>query len=309
MQASMVPNILTIDVEDWIQSVFDVEAPLTVGFVGNTHKVLEHLGERGVRATFFVLGLAAEKSPQLVREIVAAGHEVQSHGYGHRLVGTQTRREFREDVTRSKKLLEDLTGCRVFGYRAPAFSIGRSTLWALDVLIECGFDYDSSLCPVQTPRYGIPGIPRDVHVLRTPSGQALIEFPVATYRILGRLIPAGGGGYARLWPYPLLRGAVRQLNIMEAPAVFYVHPYEYSPAEIDSLPVAVPWGLRLHQTLGRSRVRNRLDRLLGEFSFGPAKDWMTRTAAMPEFDSARLAVPAERDYARPTVELPVMELE
>jgi len=288
MQGPTIRNILTVDVEDWTQSVLDVNAPLTDCFIANTHKVLEHFVERAVCATFFVLGLAAEKAPRLVREICKAGHEVQSHGYGHRLIRTQTPREFAEDVTRSKKLLEDITGRRVTGYRAPAFSIGRTTLWALDILLDCGFEYDSSLCPVQTPRYGIEGIPRSMHLLHTPLGRQIIELPVATYRAMGQLAPAGGGGYARLWPYPILRGAVRQLNALGAPAVMYLHPYEYNPVELGSLPVRIPWRLRLHQSMGRRHVRGRVDRLIREFSWGPANHWTANSGPIPRFDCASL---------------------
>jgi len=303
MSDSRTSNILTIDVEDWIQSVFDVDAPLTDHFVANTHMVLEHLATRGVHATFFVLGLAAEKAPQLVREIQAAGHEIQSHGYGHRLVTTQTPAQFKSDVSRSMRVLEDITGGAIVGYRAPAFSIGADNLWALDVLADCGMQFDASLCPVRTPRYGLPGIPRVPHRLRTPTGYSLMEFPTATRRFAGRVLPAGGGGYARLWPYALLRGTVEQLNRADAPAVLYMHPYEYNPGELSDLPVSIPWRTRLHQTLGRRKLRARMDRLLTEFRFCTVKAWLAARSTVLEFDVSELRPDPHRSAPEPVAAL------
>jgi polysaccharide deacetylase family protein (PEP-CTERM system associated) len=263
---------LTIDVEDWVQSVYDVSAALTDRFVRNTHAVLELLAAHDVRATFFVLGLAAEKAPQLVREIAAAGHEVQSHGYGHRLIHTQTAAEFREDVVRSKQVLEDITGAAVTGYRAPAFSITSQTLWALDVLAEAGFRYDSSIFPVRMRRYGIAGAPRSLHRLMTPRGHELIEVPVCSLRIGGMRLPTGGGGYLRMWPYAVTRGAVLRMNDAGEAAVLYVHPYEFAPNELRELGIAIPWRMRMHQGLGRRGVPTKVARLLGEFRFGTVRD-------------------------------------
>ena len=260
-------NVLTIDVEDWIQSVHDVTAALTDRFIRNTHIVLSLLAEHDVRATFFVLGLAAEKSPQLVRKIHAAGHEVQSHGYGHRLIHTQTPVEFRADVVKSKRLLEDIIGAPVIGYRAPAFSITSRTLWALDVLTEAGFQYDSSIFPMRTRRYGIAGTPLTPHLLTTPSGHQLIEVPVCFWNLAGLRIPTGGGGYLRMWPYTVMRATVRRMNAAGHPAVLYMHPYELAPRELDELGVHIPWRTRLHQGLGRRGVAKKIARLLNEFRF------------------------------------------
>ncbi len=287
-------NILTVDVEDWIQSVFDNSAPLTDCFVRNTHRVLEHLAEHGTRATFFVLGLAAEKSAQLVRDIHAAGHDVQSHGYAHRLVFTQSRQEFRRDLQRGKKLLEDVLGKPIVGYRAPAFSIDLRNLWALDVIAECGFEFDASLCPVRTRRYGIDGIPRAPHLLHTLSGRELLELPVTTLHFAGRLWPAGGGGYARLCPVVLLRRAIRQINSLDSASVFYMHPYEYNPTELDTLPIRISLRTRLHQTLGRRRFRNRVDRLLRTVPFGTVAEWRATGACPPHLHIASLIRRANR---------------
>ena len=283
-------NILTVDVEDWIQSVYDNSAPLTEHFVRNTHTVLEHLAARGVHATFFVLGLAAEKSPSLVRTIQDAGHEVQSHGYSHKLVHTQSPGAFRHDIEESKKLLEDIIGRAVVGYRAPAYSIGARNLWALDVIAECGFEYDASLCPAVTPRYGMPGIPRTPHQLVTLRGRRLLELPVTTLSGLGRLWPAGGGGYARLWPVSLLRGAVRQMNALGAPSVFYMHPYEYNHGELHELSTRIPLKTRLHQSLGRRCFRRRVDQLLQSVPFGTVAAWRDRAVDVREFNIASLGL-------------------
>jgi polysaccharide deacetylase family protein (PEP-CTERM system associated) len=265
-------NAITVDVEDWLQSTVDPNLPLTDCFPKNTHKVLAAFAARGVRGTFFVLGLAAEKAPQLVREIHAAGHEVQSHGYGHRLVHELTPAEFRADLERSKKLLEDITGQEIYGYRAPAFTISRQNLWALDVLVETGYRYDSSVFPLRTARYGIDGAPRFPHILKTSAGHEIRELPVASYEFAGRRFPVGGGGYFRLLPYFILRRGVRQLNAEGHSATIYMHPYEYSPGEFQTLDQSISWKMRLHQGLGRRRFPRRVDRFLTEFRFGAMQD-------------------------------------
>ncbi len=278
-----VPNAVSIDVEDWPQSVLDHDLPLTDRFYSNTHKVLEMLARHATRATFFVLGLAAERAPQLVRDILSAGHEIQSHGYGHRLIHELTPAQLRADLDRSKKLLEDLAGQEVSGYRAPGFSITQRTLWALDVLVEVGFRYDSSIFPVLTRRYGIRGAPDYPHRLGTPSGGEVYEFPVATCRLAGRRLPVGGGGYFRLFPYFILRRGVQQLNRRGHPATIYLHPYEFSPRELAELDLPVSWKMRLHQGLWRARVPMRADRLLDEFRFGPIRDLLDRAADWPKY--------------------------
>jgi polysaccharide deacetylase family protein (PEP-CTERM system associated) len=277
-------NGLTVDVEDWIQSVFDSSAPLTDCFVRNTHRVLEMLASHGVRGTFFVLGLAAEKSPDLVRAIHSAGHEVQSHGYGHRPVHTLTPRQFRENLKRSKDLLEDLSGQAVVGYRAPAFSITLRNLWAFDSLVECGFSYDSSVFPVRTRRYGIAGVPRFPHRVRTPGGNTLIEIPVASYRCLGRALPLGGGGYFRLFPDSFIHRAVATANRGGRPVTVYLHPYEFNATEITDLSHSIPPLLQIHQTLGRRGIPRKIGRLLREFRFGPLQDVIASLSPIPTHD-------------------------
>lgn len=261
-------NAISVDVEDWLQSTIDPSLPLTERFRHSTRKVLEAFAARDVKGTFFILGLAAEKAPDLVREITAAGHEVQSHGYGHHLVYTLTPREFRDDLDRSKKMLEDLTGAPITGYRAPAFTITLENLWALDVLVESGYEYDSSVFPLRTSRYGVEGAPWFPHRLKTPGGYDLLELPVASYLCCGRRLPIGGGGYFRLFPYTVIRRGVRQINQAGRSAVIYMHPYEYDPVEFAELGYPVPWKQRLHQGLGRRGFPGKVDRLLADFRFG-----------------------------------------
>ena len=274
-------NALTVDVEDWLQSTIDSKLSLTNRFYSNTRKVLEAYDQRGIKATFFVLGLAAEQAPGLIREIHEAGHEVQSHGYGHELIHTLSVEEFRTDVERSKKLLENITGKEICGYRAPAFTITLQTLWALDVLVEAGYKYDSSVFPVLTKRYGIDGAPYYPHVLKTPSGYEIKEFPVASYRVAGRRRPTGGGGYFRLFPYFVLRRGIRQLNDAGYSATIYMHPYEYAPSELSELDYPLSWKTRLHQGLGRKGFPAKVDRLLAEFRFGTVQDVIDTTTDWP----------------------------
>lgn len=265
-------NGMSVDVEDWLQSVIDPYLPLTDRFYRNTHRVLEAFARLNLKGTFFVLGLAAEKAPHMVKEIQAAGHEIQSHGYGHELVFKITAKHFRQDLERAKKLLEDITGAEIYAYRAPAFSIRPENLWALDVLVETGHRYDSSVFPVVMKRYGIPGAPTGPHIARTPAGYDLLELPVSSWRVAGKLIPVGGGGYFRLFPYSVLRQGVAQHNRAGRPATIYMHPYEYNPIEFSEIDYPVPWKTRLHQGLGRRSFPGKVDRLVREFRFGAMCD-------------------------------------
>lgn len=270
-------NVLTVDLEDWIQSVYDPDAPLTDHFIRNTHRLLQSLADHDAKATFFVLGLCAEKSPELIREILAGGHEIQSHGFGHRLISTQTPEQFRQDVLRSKCLIEDLICAPITGYRAPGFSITRETLWALDILNECGFTYDSSIFPIRMRRYGITGVPAHAFRVALEHG-SILELPVATTKVCGMRLPTGGGGYFRFWPYGLLKRAALQANRAGHPAIFYMHPYELNPNELQSLPIRIPWRTRIHQGLGRTAFVVRLTRLLKEFRFETIETTLSQCA-------------------------------
>ena len=219
-----------------------------------------------------MLGLAAEKARGLIKEIAAAGHEIQSHGYGHRSNFELDESALRQDLTHNKALLEDLIGREVFGYRAPCFTIDERNLWVLDVLAETGHRYDSSIFPLKTSRYGMDGYPPAPQVIRTPRGHPLVEAPVACFDWLGNRRPVGGGGYFRLWPYWVLRKAWHQLEAVGRPGIVYFHPYEYDPIEMGVYRVKVSLTQRLHQGLGRKGFPRKIDRLLADFRFGPMEE-------------------------------------
>lgn len=227
-------NVLTIDVEDYYMvSAFadTVRFGDWPGFESrverNTRQLLELLAEFNTNATFFVLGWVAENCPNLVRDIHAAGHEIGCHGYNHRLIYHLTPDEFREDTRRAKGALEDLIGDPVIGYRATSYSIIKETMWALDVLFEEGFRYDSSIFPILHDRYGIPGADRFCSMVKCKGAGELLEIPPATISLLKKNIPIAGGGYLRLLPIWLTTWGIQQINNRELkPAVVYVHPWE-----------------------------------------------------------------------------------
>jgi polysaccharide deacetylase family protein (PEP-CTERM system associated) len=268
-RAAGVVNALTIDVEDYFQvSAFEhcvdrarwdeYESRVAIG----THKILDALDRAGVRATFFVLGWVADRQPELVRSIHSAGHEIGSHGYQHRLIYQQTPDEFRADVRRSRDLLEDLTGEQVNAYRAPSFSITNRNLWALDVLIEEGFRFDSSIFPTYHDRYGIADAPMHPHQISRPAG-TIWEFPGTVWRGLGYPLPVGGGGYFRLYPYLLTRRGLGAVNRAGRPFVAYLHPWELDPDQ----PRLRPGRLRaFRHYVNLHRTEKRLARLLRDFS-------------------------------------------
>jgi len=269
---SLPTHHFTVDVEEHFQvSALEPFVPrerwgaLESRVVRGVDRVLELLARHQAGATFFVLGWVAERHPQVVRRIAAAGHEVASHGWDHRRVGEQRAEEFRDSVRRTKSLLEGLGGAPVTGFRAPSFSILPGCEWALDVLVEEGHRYDSSLFPVLRPGYGYANGRRDPHVLERPSGR-LVEVPPATLRRMGLNLPAAGGGYFRLLPYALCRAALRDAARRGASATFYIHPWELDP-EQPRLPV--PALTRLRHYGGLRQTEARLDRLLGEFRFAP----------------------------------------
>jgi len=216
-----------------------------------------------------VLGLAAEMARGLIKEIAAAGHEIQSHGYGHRSNFELDESALRQDLAHNKALLEDLIGRPVIGYRAPNFSVDERNLWVLDVLAETGHRYDASIFPVKTPRYGIAGYPPEARIVTTPRGHRLVEAPVACFDWLGRRWAVGGGGYFRLWPYGIIHKAWRQMEERGRTGIVYFHPYEYDPTEMKSFKETVSLKQRLHQGLGRKGFPRKVDRLLSEFRFGP----------------------------------------
>lgn len=266
-------HAMSIDVEDYYQvSAFETlidradwdKWPSRVE--DNTARLLRFYDERDIQATFFVLGAVADQYPQIVRDIAAAGHEVACHGFSHRLIYNQSQEVFRDETLRSKHLLQDLSGQPVNGYRAASYSITRDSLWALDILAEAGFTYDSSIFPVYHDRYGIPDAPREVHVAETASGNRLTEIPMSTTR-LGKLrIPIAGGGYFRLYPYWLTRWLWRKaIKQTHSSQVFYLHPWEIDPDQpvVENAPATTK--LRHYMNLGR--CEQRLDRLSRDFPF------------------------------------------
>jgi polysaccharide deacetylase family protein (PEP-CTERM system associated) len=265
------PPVISVDVEDWPQSSWDRELPITERSAVNTRRLLALLDRSGVRVTMFVLGKFAEHFPELVREIDAAGHEVASHGYGHVEIFKQTRQEFVADLKRSKDFLEQTIGKRVLGFRAPDFSIVRGSLWALDALAEQGFKYDSSIFPVRRSRYGIPDWPLWPTRVRLGDEKVIVEFPIASFRAWGKNWPVGGGGYHRLLPGVAGRWLARRV-MRSRPFVFYCHPYEFDPREFAEISVRIPLRVRLHQGLGRGRFESRFVRLLAQFGGGRMMD-------------------------------------
>ncbi len=287
-------NAFTVDVEDYfhvaaLASAVSRESWTTREYrvTGNTERLLALLDERGVHGTFFVLGWVAERSPDLIRRIAAAGHEVACHGYSHELIYRQTREEFREETRRAKGLLEDATGQPVLGYRAASFSIVRSTLWALDELIDLGFQYDSSIFAIRHDRYGIPGASPVPGRVAAPSGRFLLEFPMAPASFLGLKIPVSGGGYFRILPYPLTRAGLRRINAVGRPFSFYLHPWEIDPGQ-PRISVGALSRFRHYTNLHRSE--GRLRRLLREFRFGSMIEVLRKIEHIaPETEKQRAA--------------------
>ena len=273
-------NAMTIDLEDWAQAVLGPDQPITPFVCDNVRRVLDLLDSAGVKATFFALGKVCETYPALLPDIADAGHEIASHGYGHELLHHLTPERFERDVRRSIDLIEAQTGRRPIGYRAPAFSITDKTLWVPPILASLGFRYSSSVFPFRGRRYGLPDAPRGP--FRWPNC-GLVEFPMATFRFLGRNWPACGGGYTRLWPGCVQHWAIRQCHKAKTPAVVYLHPYELAAGEVRSfrrMGIAVPWRKAFTQELFRSRVADRLRRLLGTLRFGPLSEALAETAVL-----------------------------
>ena len=264
-------NVLTVDVEDYFQvaaladsiKVSDwSEIPPRV--VDNTRRLLDLFERKDVKVTHFVLGWVAERFPELVKEIDARGHEVASHGYSHQLVYEQTPEIFYEETVKSKQILEDILGKQVLGYRAASYSITRKSLWALDILYELGFKYDSSIFPIRHDRYGIPDAEPLPHKLKTPKGKYITEFPLTTSSIFGIKLPAAGGGYFRLYPYSLSKYLLSKVQKNNKPIVFYLHPWEID-SEQPRVKASALSMFRHYNNL--HKCADRLEKLLTDFSF------------------------------------------
>ncbi|MDZ7592164.1 MAG: XrtA system polysaccharide deacetylase [Rubrivivax sp.] len=288
MLAPAITNALTIDVEDYFQvSAFaphirreDWDAR-ECRVEANVDRILALLAERDTRATFFTLGWVAERYPQLVRRIVAGGHELASHGYGHQRASDLNRAELWQDVSRAKQLLEDLSGRAVPGYRAPSFSIGTGNLWAFDVLARAGHRYSSSIYPIQHDHYGMPDAPRFAYRL----DNGMLEVPVTTLRVLNRNLPSSGGGYFRLLPYALSRWMIGRVNRQDREAaVFYFHPWE-----IDTGQPRIP-GIgaktRFRHYVNIPRMERRLGALLRDFRWGRMDDIFLRRVEVSAYAPA-----------------------
>lgn len=298
-------TLLTLDIEDWSQTVADLFGPQYAGppeaqpgerVVPNTERLLGILADVGARATCFVLGSVAERFPGLVREIQAAGHEVATHGYGHHPVYTLTPEEFEEDVRRAVGTLEGITGQPVRGYRAPYYSITRRSRWALDVLRRLGFLYDASTFPLHPWMYNFPGWDGLPNGERFPyviegdgadgDGARLIEVPATTVRFLGLNLPFSGGGYLRLLPLGVFRRAIREANAAGHPAVLYMHPHDLDAEELRrALPGETLWvrAMRWGLNLGRAGNEARLRQLLSEYHTVSVAEWLATSGLLAHF--------------------------
>ncbi len=287
--SSNIVNSLTVDVEDFFQvSAFEKSVnrsnwdkfPLRVE--SNTNRLLEIFDKHSVKATFFVLGWIANKAPNLVLDIANAGHEIACHGYSHKLIYNQSQNEFKEETIRAKSLLEDIIGQSVVGYRAASYSITKDSLWALDILADAGFKYDSSIFPVIHDRYGIPGTPKNIYKLATSSGMQLLEFPLTTTKIGPLTLPMAGGGYFRLYPYWFTEFNLRKLNSKDGkPFIFYLHPWE-----IDADQPRIDAGLfsKFRHYNNLDKCENRLERLLKSFKFGTVIDILNNQENIPLYN-------------------------
>lgn len=266
-------NILTIDVEEYFQ-VTDFEgiveeSKYKLRLRENLSVVLDLLNGAGVKATFFILGNVAKREPNLVKRICNFGHEVACHGYNHRLIYNQKRDEFKKDVSNAKRILEEISGNPVIGYRAPSFSITKASFWALDILAELGFKYDSSVFPIIRKRYGIPGFSRFPIIVKCQNGMEILEVPISTIR-LGKLnIPFSGGGYLRLLPYNVIKCCIKNLNKKLLPAIIYFHPWELDPDQPRIKAGAIATFRHYYNITG---TKDKITRLLRDFSFAPMRE-------------------------------------
>lgn len=285
-------NALSVDVEDYFHaSALEVPGAswdlLEHRVSRNTEALLALFADADTKATFFVLGWVAERYPGLLRQIALQGHEIACHGYSHRRIFDQSPDEFTAETRKAKSLLEDITGRAVTGYRAASFSVTAETLWALEVLHDLGFEYDSSIAPIHHASYGIPDAALRPHCRMMASGGMLIEVPPAALDLGAVRVPVGGGAYFRLWPYAFTRLAIRSINRRSEPFVFYLHPWEIDPEQPR---VATHVLSRCRHYFNLSRTQARLRRMLDDFDFEPISSMLTRMgfSAPGQSDSAQL---------------------
>lgn len=271
MSSKSMTNAMTVDVEDYFQvSAFEDHVAksqwnsLPQRVADNTSRILDLFAQHHIKATFFTLGWVAERHPQLVRRIIAEGHELASHGYEHIRVTEQEPEEFREDIRKTRRILEDIGGQQIIGYRAASYSIGANNLWALQILEEEGFQYSSSIYPVKHDLYGMPSAPRFAFI--PENVHKLLEIPISTLNILGRNMPCGGGGFFRLYPYQISKLAYRYINSVEhQPGIFYFHPWEIDPGQPRQQ--NLPMKSRFRHYLNLGKMENRLTNLLEDFAW------------------------------------------
>jgi len=279
-------NAISIDVEDYFQvSAFEHSIDrnnwdnLEHRVVKNMDKLFVVLSEANVSATFFILGWVAERYPQIVTRIIENGHELASHGYGHQRVSDLSRKQFVDDITRAKAVLEDISGQSVSGYRAPSYSIGENNIWALSALAETGHIYSSSIYPIQHDHYGYPQAPRFVF---KDEKSGLIEIPITTMKFANRLFPAGGGGFFRFYPYKVSKWAIKRVNEQDKqPTVFYLHPWELDPGQPRQS--NIPLKSRFRHYLNLDKTESRLKQLLSDFNWGRMDDVFITGKKIDEF--------------------------
>ena len=274
-------NALSVDVEDWFHvSLFRHHIKrsqwneLENTVVSNVCRILELFSEHGARATFFILGWVAERYPEIVIAIQEQGHEIASHGYGHKVIYEQSPDEFFEDVQRSIDILEGITGEKVKGYRAPSYSITRESLWAWETLADLGLQYDSSVFPIKHDLYGIADAPRFPFNVYVSGKGKLIEFPISTIQIFGKNVPMAGGGYLRLYPYWFFKYGIEKINAENKPAVIYFHPWELDP-QLPRIDVGSMKRIRHYGNL--ALMEDRIVNLLKTFRFGTVDEVLQQT--------------------------------
>ena len=281
MSSNTIINAMTIDVEDYFQvSAF---APYIARsdwgnrecrVERNVDRLLEILAAHDTKATFFTLGWIAERYPELVRRIVAGGHELASHGYGHQRASDLSEAEFLEDIMRAKAILEDVGACAVSGYRAPSFSIGTANLWAFDCLSRAGYRYSSSIYPIRHDHYGMPDAPRFAYRVKPE----LLEVPITTLRVFKRNLPSSGGGYFRLLPYPVSRWMIKRVHEQDQQAaIFYFHPWEFDVAQPRI--AGIDAKTRFRHYVNIDRMEDRLVGLLADFKWGRMDDIFLKAGA------------------------------
>lgn len=281
----MVKNGLSIDVEDYYQvaAFFDqVEYGDWENWASrveqNTHRILDLMDEKNCKATFFTLGWVAERYPNIVREIVARGHELASHGYSHQLIYKQAPEVFKQETLKSKALLEDIGQVEVQGYRAASYSITQDSIWALDILAEAGFIYDSSIFPIHHDRYGMPNVPGKPHQAKTKSN-ILVELPLSTVPLLGQKLPVSGGGYFRLYPFWLTKYLLHSFSKHnDYPFIFYLHPWEVDPEQPR---IQSSWFSMFRHYNNLDKCYARLSCLLDSFDFTTMQDAFAASLAEP----------------------------